>query len=367
MHKVPLLLGAQCSRYSARVRSYLIKKGIQYVERVPSLVTYKWTVARRFGDAQMPILINRDGEWIHDSSNILDRMEAMHPADPILPSDPVLSVFCQLAAIWGAESWVVYDLAARWIHPENYPWWQEELGEGFFPGLPKALKNRAADHVAKMITSHLPKVGYDDKSWPVIERWASRYMDILEAHFEKHDYLLGARATSADFGLICGFYGHLAQDPWSRRNLLQMRPHLHAWIWRMNQPYLGAEVPPLPAAGRPLTPSLQPIVASLFDDLLPYLEGTLSELHRQFPAPRPGLRAPRFLGMIKHHFGDGEIAWQAQAIVLLQLQRVRDFIAGLSAQQASNVRDWLHANGGASLLELDVPRLELSGLTVKFV
>ena len=57
MQNVPLLLGAQCSRYSARVRSYLIKKRIQYVERVPALWTYNVTIKRRFGDPSVPVLI----------------------------------------------------------------------------------------------------------------------------------------------------------------------------------------------------------------------------------------------------------------------------------------------------------------------
>ncbi len=64
MQNAPLLLGAACSRYSARVRSYLIKKRIAYVERVPTLWTYNVTIARRFGDAAVPVLITPEGEWI---------------------------------------------------------------------------------------------------------------------------------------------------------------------------------------------------------------------------------------------------------------------------------------------------------------
>jgi glutathione S-transferase len=87
MQNVPLLLGAQCSRYSARVRSYLVKKRIAYVERVPTLWTYNVTIARHFGDAAVPVLITPEGEWIADSEIILDRLEARPPQAPILPPD----------------------------------------------------------------------------------------------------------------------------------------------------------------------------------------------------------------------------------------------------------------------------------------
>ena len=75
MQNVHLLLGAQCSRYSARVRSYLIKNGIQYVERTPSAWTFRVSIVRRFGDAALPVLITPDGEWIADSTLILDHLE----------------------------------------------------------------------------------------------------------------------------------------------------------------------------------------------------------------------------------------------------------------------------------------------------
>src|SRR5664279_221039 len=97
MQNVPLLLGAQCSRYSARARSYLIKKGIPYVERVPTAWTFKVTIVRRFGDAAVPVLVMPDGEWIADSENILDRLETRYPEGHIQPPDPVYAFFDALA------------------------------------------------------------------------------------------------------------------------------------------------------------------------------------------------------------------------------------------------------------------------------
>ena len=241
MQNVHMLLGARCSRYSARVRSYLVKKDIQYVERTPTAWTFRVSIVRRFGDAAVPVLITPEGEWIADSTLILDHLERQYPDDPILPADPVHAVFATLADIWGSEFWQPVDLGTRWLRPENYPWWREELGEGFMAGFPKFLKNAAADRMAGVLHSHLPRVGATPEYAPLVLRWAGRQMDALEGHFAIHPYLLGERATRFDFGLICPFYGHIVQDGTSRRELLWPRPNLHAWVWRMNQPYLTGQ------------------------------------------------------------------------------------------------------------------------------
>lgn len=99
MPNVPVLLGAQCSRYSARVRSYLVKKGIAHVERVPTAWTFQVTIPRRFGDPAVPVLITPEGEWIADSESILAALEARHPQDPIRPPDPVHAFFAALASV----------------------------------------------------------------------------------------------------------------------------------------------------------------------------------------------------------------------------------------------------------------------------
>jgi glutathione S-transferase len=366
MHNTHLLLGAVCSRYSARVRSYLIKKGIQYVERVPSAWTFRVSIVRRFGDAAVPVLITPEGEWLADSTLILDHLEARFPEGPILPADPVHALFATLADIWASEFWQPVDLYTRWSRPENYPWWREELGEGFMAGFPKFLKNAAADRMASVLHAHLPRVGATAEYGPLVMRWAGRHMDALERHFAQQPYLLGERATRFDFGLIAPFFGHIVQDRTSRNELLMPRPHLHAWVWRMNQPYLTREAPALPVTGAPLPPTLQPVIRSMFDEMLPYIESTLTRLRHAAPARSSGTRIPRFLGTVSVPFGDGELRREAMAFTLWLTQRALDLVAAMPAADAARARLWLDNCGGGRLLELDIPRLAVSGLTVRF-
>lgn len=347
-------------------RSYLIKKDIAFVERVPTAWTYLVSIRRRFGDPAIPVLILPDGEWIADSELILDRLEALHPRDPIQPPDPLHAFFAMLASAWASEFWHPVDLGTRWLGRTEYPWWFEELGEGFTPGLPKAIKNRFAAHVARMIQAHLPRVGTTSETRPLIWRWAGRMMDALDAHLARQPCLLGERATRFDYGLIVPFFGHLARDPWSRDEFLLPRPHLHQWVWRMNQPYLTAAAPSFPAPGTPLPETLAPIVRSLFDEFLPFIEGTLAEVRRAEPNPRPGARIPRMLGPVRYPFADGTHERLALPFTLWLIQRALDVLAAMPDGDAERVRQWVKEAGGARLLELGIPRLEVAGLTVRF-
>jgi glutathione S-transferase len=357
VQNVHLLIGAQCSRYSARARSYLVKKGVPYVERVPTAWTFFVSIARRFGTGTIPVVIAPSGEWLVDSNLIIDRLEAERPAHPVAPSDGVQALFCALADAWGSEMWLPVDMATRWLDRGNYPWWREELGEGFFDGLPKALKNALCDLLARKFAAYVPLLG---GGAPAVEAWMNRMMDALDAHLAEHPYLLGQRATRADFGLICPFFGHLARDP-SSIPFLQRRPHLHAWVWRMQQPYLGAEPPPLPAAGAPLPATLAPIVRSLFADMVPFAEATLAALAPALSRARAGERLPKQTGMIEYPLGGATHRRVGVPIILWYLQRARDLLAALPAGEAERALRWLSDSGGARLLELRLPRVELIG------
>ena len=197
-------------------------------------------------------------------------------------------------------------------------------------------------------------------------RWATSQMDALEAHFATHPYLLGERATRFDYGRDLPVLRASGAGPSSRRELLQPRPNLHAWVWRMNPPYLVGEAPPLPAPGSPLPGTLQPFTRSIFEEMLPYLESTLEQLHRVVPTPRAGARIPRFLGMVEVPFGDGTIRRETFAFTLWLVQRILDMIDAMQAGDVARVRQWLADCGGSRLLDLDIPRVRVAGLTARF-
>jgi glutathione S-transferase len=362
-HSTYLLYGAQCSGYTARARSYLIKKNIAYVERVPSGWTYLVTVRRRFGQPTIPVLVTPAGEWVVDSNLIIDRLERDFPEYPVTPADPVQALASMLIDAWATEMWLPAIMGTRWRWADiNYPAWREEIGEGFFVGLPKFLKNALVDRIARTFSGYLPILGATDEDWPNLEAWMFRMLDTLDRHFAAHPYMLGERATRADFGLALPMFCHLARDP-SSRPYVQQRPNLYQWIWRMQQPYPTDTAPPLPAAGTPLPATLGPVIDSIAGEMLPLADATLDALRPIVAKASPGHRLPRHLPAVEYPFGNGRHRRLSFVILLWYLQRARDLVAAMSPADAERCRAWLAATGGNRLLEMDIPRLRLLGGT----
>ena len=77
-----ILYGSHASYATARTRSYLRKKGIPFVERLPSHPRFREHVRPTSGSHRIPQLELPDGSVIQDSVAILDALEALHPEPP---------------------------------------------------------------------------------------------------------------------------------------------------------------------------------------------------------------------------------------------------------------------------------------------
>jgi hypothetical protein len=102
------------------------------------------------------------------------------------------------------------------------------------------------------------------------------------------------------------------------------------------------------------------------EELLPYIAATLAQVRRVVPNAVKGARVPRFTGMVTVPFGGGTLRREALSFTLWLTQRALDLVNAMSPADAERARAWLADCGGTQLLELDIPRLEISGLTVKF-
>lgn len=356
------LLGQKLSWYSTKVRAYLLFKGIDFFEESPTLITYYWTIRRRFGDPAMPALILPDGEWLQDSTLIIERLETLHPTPPIVPANPVQRFVAGLLELWADEFWHIGAVHTRWSYPEqNYPLWEAEMGRGFAPWLPAWLQRALARMPKKMMLDYLPLLGIVPAQIPLIDRWIARQLDALEAHFATMPYLLGSRPTIADFALFGPLDGHIYRDVSSRAALIDARPHLHAWIQRLStrkpQPWPG-ELPDTDT----IPPTLEPLLRDLLFEMTPYLDGICRELRAILPGLATGTRLPRMTAQITFPFADGRQFRQGMPYALWMTQRLLDQWRALPEDEAARVAATLGRYGGDAFLALDIPRLQRSGL-----
>lgn len=349
------------SYFSGKSRSYLRYKDIPHVEKAIDYYTFAIKAKKKTNAAVMPIVVTPEGEWLQDTSVIIDQLEKRFPRAPVIPATPVQKFSSYLMEIWGDEWWLVVAMYTRWCHPENYVVFERDAGRGLLPYFPGFIQNRVAAKAANQMRGHLPGLGINPKQLPLLKKWTVDMLDLLEHHFAKLPYLLGDKPSLGDFGLIGPMYAHLGRDPWSKRELIDTRPNLRAWVDRMNAPRAmsGSFLP-----GDEIPETLLPIFRQMLREMIPMFEGILEQVKAALPNLTPGRPLPRGLGEIEFPMGDGRYRRIAIPYILWMVQRMLDVYRSMSAPERAQVSAWLEPLGGARLLTLDIPRLRRIGLRV---
>jgi glutathione S-transferase len=362
MQKTFTLYAWHLSYFSAKLRSYLDYKGIAYREKQIDLYTLTRRIKRHTGVVVMPVLRNPQGEWLQDTSDIIDRLESEFPELPVLPETPVQRFAAYLLEAWGDEWWVPIAMHTRWSHAENYQLWDREAGPSLLPWFPRFIQRMAAAYPARTLRNMLPGVGVRPEQFATLDAWTLNMLDLLDSHFFLQPYLLGGHPTLADFSLAGSLCAHLGRDPWPKRELIAPRSHLRAWVERMQHLPAQAQAPLL--AGDGIAPTLEPVLRVICAEFVPKLEGILQRVNQRLLDWPQGKPLPRALDDIEIPTAQGILRRAALPYSLWMAQRVLDQYRQMTAGEQQKVRAWLHELGGQRLLELQIPRLRRVGLRV---
>lgn len=351
------------SLFSAKTRAYLRYKNIPYREVTPNVWQIFRTIPRHTGVMVIPVVRTPEGEWLQDSSDIIETLEQRFPDSPILPETPKQRLAASLLEMWGDCFWLPSAMYYRWAFPENRPLFLREMGQSLFPWWPGQPRRLLARRMAGAMQTHLAGLGVTGTSMPVIEAWTRAMLDALDAHFARYDYLLGSRPSLGDFGLIGPLYAHLGRDPYPHRELIVPRPYLAAWIKRMHEPRHPRQGAFL--ADDEVPDSLRPLLDSVIQEQRPFLESTQALVNKAFVERGREKALPRSLTVASHPLGEGTLTRRAAPFDLWKLQRIQQLYAALPEAQRGQAQQWLHGLGGLELLEQRVqPRLRRVGFRV---
>lgn len=352
-------IGVELSLYSGKMRSYLRHKRIPFVERPTNPWEFSVTVPRRTQAHAVPVVITPEGEWLQDTSAIIDELERRFPANPVLPSTPILRFASFLFEIWGDEFWLPLAMHGRWSHDENLPLFLNDAGAGLMPGFPRWLQRAAGWNHVRLMRNHLPRLGITPEQIPLIDRFAQIQLDGLNRHFEHHLFLFGGRPSLGDYGLIGPLYAHLGRDPWPKRELIAPRPHLAAWIGRMLAP--PDRIGEFQAEDR-VAETLTPALRSILDEIVPYLTECERVVRKTPVLPANSRKVPRFFDEIRYPLAGGVFRQMGQSYPVWMTQRMLGAFRQTSAADQQAVRAWLDSVGGSGVLQLDPPRVQRIGL-----
>lgn len=231
------MYGAEFSLYSGKLRSYLRKKGIPFSEKSPSVLTYKRFIEPRTGVRFIPVLHTPEDEVLQDTTAIIDALEPHFPERGVYPAGPAQRLAALLLELYGDEWLLIPAMHYRWNFPDhNQPFIFDQFGSMAFPWFPKFIRRALGRKIGARFRAFVPRLGIHDETIPAFEKSFEGLLAELDAHFQKHDFLLGARPSIGDFGLIGPMYAHLYRDPYPGELMRRTAPNAAAWVERMQSP-----------------------------------------------------------------------------------------------------------------------------------
>jgi len=226
-----VLWGANWSLYTARVRPYLIKKGVEYVEVCPSHPHWDDHVLPTVGYFTVPVLETPEGDIIADSTEIMEFLEPKFPNPPMLPEDKTLAALAHLIHSFGSEGLTKSAMYLRWNTSfDNRLFARSEFERTL-------ATPEQADGFAQSMRAYLPILGVtlDHGVDVAVETSIEKLYQALNEHFLKYPYILGGVPSLADYGLMGPLYAHHGRDPASSNALKQRAPALYRWIETMQR------------------------------------------------------------------------------------------------------------------------------------
>ena len=297
-----ILWGASWSLYTAKVRPYLIKKGIDYVEINPSHPHYTDTIIKTVGYFTVPVLETSEGQIIADSTEIMEFLEPKYPDLPMLPKNKTLAALAYLIHSFGSEGLTKSAMYLRW----NTSYENRLFARNEFERTLATLEQ--ADGFAVSMRGYLPilGVGLDHSVDVAIEASIEALYDALNAHFLKYPYILGGVPSLADYGLMGALYAHHGRDVESSHKMKVHAPALYRWIETMlRPPIVDPEVWQVPQeyfSVDELPDTLLAFLKLLGENFIPEINSTIDVYHQWLDAEdRPAGSVADFEGKKRCH------------------------------------------------------------------
>lgn len=339
------LLGHEFSLYSGKARAYLRHKQIPFVESIS--VEDRKLIQERVGRRVVPVVVTPDGEYVQDTTQIIDYFERLYPEASVYPEGPWQRLVSLLFEVYGDEWLVLPAMHYRWhFKRENLAYVLRNFGDIIKPGWPRLLRPIGGLPSAMLFGNlYKPVMGRSRGNIGEIEKSYESFLDDFNRHLADHSYLLGERPSVGDFGLIGPLYAHLYRDPYPGRLMRERAPNVAQWVERMQRPttFGGSFL-----ADDRVPETLYPLLRRMFDEQLPVLVDTVRRVGR-WTAEHPDAKGiPRFIG--KHEFYLGKVKATRYVMPFSQwmFQRPLAHYRSLSHAQKARIDPILDELGGLS-------------------
>ena len=368
------LHGSPSSLYTGKVRSYLRKQQINFVEAHPSSDRYTANVVPVVGRWIIPVLQTPDGRLIQDGADIIDHFERGATATryPAYPTTPRHLAVSHVFELFGGEGLLRPAMHYRWnFNDQNRAFLEDEFTTSLFPPMPAEQAAAFFLHSSGRMRKAAVNFGVNADTAPFIEDAFIEWLQLFDAHLGVSPYLLGGVPTLGDYGLMAAMWAHLFRDPAPAILVKQRAPRVGRWVERMStyEPYDG-EYPEAGAASPQLfaddsiPPTLTALMRYVSEEYLPEITAHVQHANTWL-SDRPDLvtgtnglpdPASRGIGRVDFTWRGMPISTNVMPYRFWLMQRLHDAVAQQDANGQAAVRATLAEAGLDSLLDLRTAR-----------
>ena len=226
------IVGVPASPYSRKMRAVLRYKRIPY-----SWVLHGSPESRDLPQARVPLLPQLifpkpDGsdEAVIDSTPLIRRLDATHPARAVIPPDPAIAFLDALLEDY-ADEWLTKAMFHyRWAYPPDIARASALLPRWARTDVAEEQAVAAGQAFGRRQIGRLAVVGSNETTTPVIEDSYRRLLGLLDRRLAESRFVMGERPGASDFAL----FGQLTQlvgfDPTPAAIALETAPRVVAWV-----------------------------------------------------------------------------------------------------------------------------------------
>lgn len=338
------LFGSEMSYFSGKARAYLRWKGVDFTEIAPTPTIMKSEIIANIGWPVIPVLKTPDGGYVQDTSDIIQHFEAARPENPALPETPLQAFVSYLLQLFADEWMTLPAMHYRWNRNEE--WIYSQFGSNAAPDGTPEEQYEAGKAVGARFRGFVPMLGITPETIPGIEAAYETLLADLSKHLERLPYLLGTRASFADFAMIGPMYAHQYRDQWTGEHMRRTAPLVADWVERViaGEGKQGEFIP-----GDDIPVTLLPILKVQMQEQLPVLQATNDLFSKWTETAEPQSDLPRGFEMIPFVTGGHAGQCMARTFALYRLQDALDAYDKMDATDKDRASAFLDAVGGTEL------------------
>lgn len=256
------------SYFSGKMEAYLRYKKIPYraIECCDDMSALQ-RVGQMTGVQKVPAIEMQNGQWLYDTTPMIQWLEETHPEPGIFPKDPALRFVALLIEDYGDEWLWRPAMWWRWMPKSS----RVALGRRIAKIFSKKLAIPLGFYFGqRQLREWLWNDGMDKQNSQHIRDMLFRELEFLEAVLDEQDYILGSHPSIADFGYFGSFFRHFGNDPISAEVMRRKGPNTYEWLarlWNANPEKLGQQI----TWQWPNASYWQPLLRRIAKDYLPYL------------------------------------------------------------------------------------------------